>query len=346
MVAHKYFTRFCFLNGSNLQTDAAWRPTASLENIRLRALLLARIRRFFAEHDVLEVETPALSRAATTEPSLSSFSTRYHGPGPATADTFYLHTSPEYPMKRLLAAGLGSIYQVCKVFRDGEYGCWHNPEFSLLEWYRTGFDHLDLMDEVEKLLCGILSAIAPIGSVSHWSYRELFLEFAGVDVSVVSANELESLLRTAHNIDPVGMADAELDAWLDLTMTHIIEPRLGRGLVFVRDYPASQAALARLRPGTPPVAARFEVYLDGVELANGFHELADAGEQRQRLEREAKKRERAGAGSVCIDEHFLAALESGLPNCAGVALGLDRLLMIACGAKCLRDVIAFPIDSA
>ena len=328
-----------------MQTDNSWRPTASLENIRLRAEILARIRRFFAAHEVLEVDTPALSRAATTDPSLSSFTTRFHGPGPVTGETFYLHTSPEYPMKRLLAAGLGSIYQICKVFRDGESGKQHNPEFSMLEWYRTGFDHYDLMDEVEKLLTGILSDITPIDSVRHWSYRELFLEFAGVDAFATSVDQLKSLLHE-HNITAIGMSDADLDTWLDLAMTHIIEPRLGRGLVFVRDYPVSQAALARLRAGSPPVAARFEVYLDGLELANGFHELVDASEQRQRLEQESRKREQADVDPVRIDEHFLAALESGLPDCAGVALGLDRLLMIAAGAACLRDVITFPIDTA
>jgi lysyl-tRNA synthetase class 2 len=333
-------------NGFILHTDNAWRPTASPENIKLRALLLARIRDFFSEHDILEVDTPALSHAATTDPSLSSFTTCFHGPGPASGETLYLHTSPEYPMKRLLAAGLGSIYQICKVFRDGESGRQHNPEFSMLEWYRTGFDHLDLMDEVERMLTGILSDIAPIESVHHWSYRDLLLEFARVDVFDTSPTELKCLLQDKHNITPVGVSDTGLDAWLDLVMTHIVEPRLGTGLVFVRDYPASQASLARLRPGTPPVAARFEVYLNGMELANGFHELADASEQRQRLELECEKREQAHAGCVRIDEHFLAALESGLPDCAGVALGLDRLLMIAAGADCLGDVIAFPVDSA
>ena len=249
-------------------------------------------------------------------------------------------------MKRLLAAGLGSIYQICKVFRDGEFGRQHNPEFSMLEWYRTGFDHLDLMDEVERLLIEVLSDISPIESVHHWRYRELLLEFAGVDAFETSPADLRFLLQNNHNITPVGVPDTDLDAWLDLVMTHIVEPRLGKGLVFVRDYPASQASLARLRPGTPPVAARFEVYLDGMELANGFHELADANEQRQRLELESRKREQAHAGPVRIDEHFLAALESGLPDCAGVALGLDRLLMIAAGADCLQEVLAFPLDSA
>jgi lysyl-tRNA synthetase class 2 len=202
------------------------------------------------------------------------------------------------------------------------------------------------MDEVERLLTGVLSDIAPVGSVHHWSYRDLFLEFAGVDPFDTPVGELRSLLQTGHDITPVGMHDADLDAWLDLVMTHLIEPRLGKGLVFIRDYPASQAALARLRPGTSPVAARFEVYLDGLELANGFHELTDASEQRRRFEQESRRREQAHAGQARIDEHLLAALESGLPDCAGVALGLDRLLMIAAGADCLSDVIAFPIDSA
>jgi lysyl-tRNA synthetase class 2 len=314
--------------------------------LRLRARLLARIRAFFAAHDVLEVDTPALSLAAITDPALHSFTTTCHGPGPHAGATCYLHTSPEFPMKRLLAADAGSIYQICKVFRDGEYGRLHNPEFTLLEWYRTGYDHLDLMDEVERLLREILEDIQPLSSVRHWSYRDLFREFAGVDPFSVTAHELQSLLFSRHAIGPVGLPAADLDPWLDLTLTHVIEPRLGRGLVFVRDYPESQAALARLRPGKPPVASRFEVYLDGIELANGFHELADAGEQRRRFSAECRRRDEVGAPAVCIDEHLLAALESGLPDCAGVALGIDRLLLAAAGKHDLHDVIAFPFDRA
>jgi lysyl-tRNA synthetase class 2 len=314
--------------------------------LRLRAMLLARVRNFFARYDVLEVDTPALSGAATTDPALHSFTTTYHGPGPRTGETCYLQTSPEFPMKRLLAAGAGSIYQVCKVFRDGESGGLHNPEFSLLEWYRTGYDHLDLMDEVESLLREILEDIKPLSSVQHWTYRDLFREFAGVDPFTVTIPELQALLRSRHDIAPLGLPAAELDPWLDLTLTHVIEPGLDSGLVFVRDYPASQAALARLRPGKPPVASRFEVYLDGIELANGFHELADAGEQRERFSAECRFRTEHGNSDVCIDERLLAALEAGLPDCAGVALGIDRLLLIASGMHGLDEVIAFPFDRA
>jgi lysyl-tRNA synthetase class 2 len=329
-----------------MQPDTDWRPTASLDRLRLRASLLARIRAFFARLDVLEVDTPVLSIAASTDSALSSFKTGYHGPGAVEDDTRYLHTSPELPMKRLLAADSGSIYQICKVFRDGEYGALHNPEFTLLEWYRTGFDYLDLMNEVECLLAEVLMDVMPIESVRHWRYRDLFNEVAGIDPFTATPAELRALLQSKHEVTAVGVADDDTDAWLDLAMTHIIEPRLGNGLVFVRDYPASQAALARLRSGTPPVAARFEVYLHGVELANGFHELTDGLEQRRRFENELEQRRQAGVEVVKLDERFLSALNAGLPDCAGVALGLDRLLMLASGTSCVQDVIAFPFGTA
>ena len=329
-----------------MQADTDWKPTASLDRLRLRAGILARIRAFFTGLDVLEVDTPVLSPAASTDPALASFKTHYHGPGAVAGDTRYLHTSPEFPMKRLLAAGSGSIYQICKVFRDGESGARHNPEFTLLEWYRTGFDHIDLMDEVERLLADILLDIMPIASVYHWCYRDLFIEIAGIDPLITTSAELRTLLQSRYNVTAVGLADDDRDAWLDLVMTHVIEPRLGDGLVFVRDYPASQAALARLRSGNPPVAARFEVYLNGIELANGFHELTDAVEQRRRFEKELERRRQTGVEVVNPDERFLSALNAGLPDCAGVALGLDRLLMLASGSKCVQDVIAFPFDSA
>ncbi|HYQ70670.1 MAG TPA: EF-P lysine aminoacylase EpmA [Gammaproteobacteria bacterium] len=329
-----------------MQSAVDWRPVASLEMLRIRAILLARIRGYFARHGVLEVDTPVLSGAAATDPALHSFTTVYHGPGPRSGSTCYLQTSPEFPMKRLLAAGSGSIYQICKVFRDRESGRLHNPEFTLLEWYRTGYDHLELMDEVERLLCEILADIRPPSGVRHWTYRDLFIEYAGVDPLSVTATELQSLLRSRHDIDPVGLSVDELDPWLDLTLTRLIEPRLGPGLVFVRDYPASQAALARLNPGDPPLAARFEVYLDGIELANGFHELLDVDEQRQRFMSECGRRGEVEDIKVRIDERLLAALESGLPDCAGVALGLDRLLLVAGGKPGLHEVIAFPFDNA
>lgn len=317
-----------------------------MESLRLRAQVLARVRDYFARAGVLEVDTPVLSSAGATDPALHSFRTRYHGPGPLHGSSLYLQTSPEFPMKRLLAAGSGSIYQVCKVFRDGESGRRHNPEFTLLEWYRAGFDHFDLMDDVESLLRSVLEDLVPLDSVDHWSYRELFTEAAGVDPFTASADELRACLQS-HAIDPpVGLSPDDHDGWLDLLMTHIIEPRLGPGLVFIRDYPASQASLARLRPGTPPVAARFEAYLNGVELANGYHELADAAEQGRRFEQDNATRVAQGLDPVLVDTRLLAALASGLPNCAGVALGIDRLLMVAAGSDALGDVIAFPLDDA
>ena len=329
-----------------MQPDTDWRPTASPDRLRLRASILARIRAFFSRLDVLEGDTPVLSTAASTDPVLSSFKTGFHAPGTREGAARYLHTSPEFPMKRLLAAGSGSIYQVCKVFRDGESGALHNPEFTLLEWYRTGFDHIDLMDEVERLLADVLLDIMPIESVHHWRYQDLFNEIAGIDPFAMTPAELKALLQTRHGVKAVGLADDDGDAWLDLAMTHVIEPRLGNGLVFIRDYPASQAALARLRSTNPPVAARFEVYLNGIELANGFHELTDAAEQRRRFEKELERRRQTGAEVVKLDERFLSALSAGLPDCAGVALGLDRLLMLASGSGCVQDVIAFPFDAA
>jgi lysyl-tRNA synthetase class 2 len=308
--------------------------------------MLARIREFLAKRDILEVDTPVLSRATSTDPALASFKTCFHTTGAASGERRYLHTSPEFPMKRLLAAGSGSIYQICKVFRDGESGTRHNPEFTLLEWYRTGFDHLDLMDEVELLVTDALVDVMPVESVHHWCYRDLFCEFAGVDPFTITPAELKPLLQSRYGLTAVGLDDDNRDAWLDLVMTHVIEPRLDKGMVFIRDYPASQAALARLRSGNPAVAARFEVYLNGVEIANGFHELADADEQRRRFGLELEQRRHAGSEVVNMDENLLAALHAGLPDCAGVALGLDRLLMVACGAKSVHDVIAFPFDIA
>jgi len=304
------------------------------------------MRAWFEREGVLEVDTPVLSCATTTSPHLASFASRYCGPGMHHGATVYLHTSPEFPMKRLLAAGSGSIYQICKVFRDGENGPRHNPEFTLLEWYRTGYDHLDLMNDVERLLAETLDGIFPIKAVYHWRYRDLFREFVQLDPFNTSVQELQALLESRHALIPVGMQDVDLDSWLDLVMTHIIEPRLGSGLVFVRDFPVTQAALARLRPGNPPVASRFEAYLNGIELANGFHELTDVHEQRMRFDYELRMRAHYRLPDVPVDEHLQAALAAGLPDCAGVALGLDRLLMVMTGVEKLADVLSFDFDSA
>lgn len=331
-----------------LQTAADWRPTASLAALKLRATLLDRIRAYFSTQGVLEVDTPVLSAAGATDPAIRSFTTAYHGPGPGRGSEarLYLHTSPEFPMKRLLAAGSGSIYQLCKTFRDGESGSNHNPEFTLLEWYRTGFDHFDLMDDVERLLRAVLDGILALESVDHWTYRDLFLEITGMDPFTAPVRDMRAVLQEHGLHDPVGLTADDRDAWLDLLMTHVIEPRLGPGLVFIRDYPASQAALARLRPGQPAVAARFEAYLGGIELANGFHELTDAAEQRQRFEKDNTRRVALGLEPVAIDEKLLAAMLNGLPDCAGVALGVDRLLMAATQAESIDATLAFSLSNA
>jgi len=329
-----------------LREEREWRPTASLNLLRLRAVLLARIREYFENAGVLEVETPVLSAAGTTDPAIQSFSTTYHGPGPCYGSRLYLHTSPEFPMKRLLAAGAGSIYQICKVFRDGESGRRHNPEYTLLEWYRAGFDHAALMVEVESLLREVLRDILPLAPARHWTYRKLFMNYSGIDPFATSVNDIRQALQAKGFSAPSGMPEDEIDDWLDLLLTHVIEPALDAGLIFVSEYPASQAALARLLPGEPPVAARFEVYLDGVELANGYHELTDAAEQHRRFERDNTRRGARQLTAIEPDWRLLAAMRSGLPDCAGVALGFDRLLMIAGGASHIDEVMAFPLEHA
>lgn len=333
-----------------------WRPSASLERLRLRAKLLARVRAFFARRGVLEVETPVLSAAAVTDPHLASLACRYRGPGAGGGADLYLQTSPEYAMKRLLAAGSGAIYQLARAFRDGEAGRLHNPEFTLLEWYRPGFDHHALMDEVEELLADVLapdSGIA-LGPAERLSYGELFARHAGIDPHRAAIEDLDAALAAAGVAGPA-LDPGDHDGRLDLLLTHVVEPRLPETRVtFVYDYPASQAALARVRPaseggaatGEPALAERFEVYAGRVELANGFHELADSAEQRRRFEADLGARRRLGLPEPPVDERLLAALAAGLPDCAGVALGFDRLAMIAAGASSLAEVIAFPIERA
>ncbi|MET0105507.1 MAG: EF-P lysine aminoacylase EpmA [Sedimenticola sp.] len=321
-----------------------WQPTAILEMLRARACLLEQVRSFFRQAGVLEVETPACSVHGTTDPAIDSITGRYTGPGAPQGRTLYLHTSPEFPMKRLLAAGSGPIYQVCKVFRDGESGRLHNPEFTLLEWYRPGFDHHRLMDEVERL---VLSLFDEPLSVERMSYGEVFQKYLSIEPHHTTA---ETLQRAALQQQVPGADSLELpdrDAWLDLLMSHCIEPQLGQGgLCFIYDYPASQASLSRIRNDDPPVAERFELYMDGLELANGFNELLDVTEQRKRFEQDLEKRADNGKPPVPMDEHLLTALEQGLPSCAGVALGIDRLLMRVTGATHIDQVLAFPIDRA
>jgi lysyl-tRNA synthetase class 2 len=324
------------------RSDATWRPTATHEILKLRARLLERIRAFFSARGVLEVETPILSHAGATDPHLQSLGTRYTGPGgPAT---LYLHTSPEFAMKRLLAAGAGSIWQVCKVFRDGESGRLHNPEFTMIEWYRVGFDHHRLMDEVALLVKDALRDYVPLADTERLSYRQAFKQYAGIDPLAADDTAFRDCAARHGIAAPAGL---DADGWCNLLMTHVIERRFPPDRIsFVFDYPASQASLARRSPADPRVAERFETYVGPMELANGFHELADAREQRARFDDDNRRRRQAGLAPVPPDENLLAALDAGLPDCAGVALGFDRLLMIAAGVASIDEVIAFPFARA
>ncbi|MEY4376713.1 MAG: hypothetical protein RJB26_1263 [Pseudomonadota bacterium] len=323
-----------------------WRPTASLEALRLRAGLLETVRAYFREQGVLEVETPALAAAAVTDVHLASL--EVHGMGAPR----YLHTSPEYHMKRLLAAGSGDIWQAARVFRGEELSHRHNVEFTLLEWYRVGFNLEALVADIDALLRRCLAAPraaqgAPLGPARVMTHREAFLEHADVDSQQATLEQLLAAAELHLGTLPAGLQDR--DTVLDLLLGVVVAPCLGRGeITYLVDWPASQAALARLRPAADgtPVAARVEAYVDGLELCNGFEELTDAAEQRERFERDAARRSAAGLPVPAMDERFLAALEHGLPPCSGVAVGFDRVAMLAAGTRDIREVLAFPYDHA
>ena len=313
-----------------------WRPGADLDALRLRARLLRETRAYFDAQGVLEVETPALCSATVTDPAIESLEVQRD-----RADrSRYLQTSPEFAMKRLLAAGSGSIFQIARAFRDGERGRHHNPEFSILEWYRAGFDHHRLIDDVDALLDRLLGP----RSSSRLTFREAFSRHAGVDPFAAPAAELHDACESRGFASRA--AAATRDECLDHLLAHAVQPALGPGRVYLLDFPASQAALARVRTGPPAVAERFELYVAGVEVANGYHELRDAAELRRRMRRDVEARRKAGRPAPAADERLLAAHEAGLPPCAGVALGFDRLVMLAGGYRSLRDVLAFPEDLA
>ena len=321
-----------------------WRPGASLDLLRRRARLLARVRAFFADRLVMEVETPVLAAAGVTDPHLENLQTVFAMAGETPGRPLYLQTSPEYAMKRLLAAGSGPIYQIGKVFRDGETGRLHNPEFTLVEWYRPGFGYHDIMEDTEDLLIYTLG----IDYCRRLSYAAAVREYAGLDPLAASDAEIKNC---ALKLGLVGgnRRDMERDDYLDFILSEKVAPQLGQDRpAFLCEYPASQAALARIieAPGAAPVAARFEVFIQGVEIANGFEELTDAEEQRQRFEQDNARRRRLGLLEKPIDQRLLAAMAYGLPDCAGVALGLDRLLLVQTGRRDLDEVLAFAHDRA
>jgi lysyl-tRNA synthetase class 2 len=320
--------------------EVPWRPSAGRPMLERRAAFLARIRAFFAARGVLEVDTPFLVNHPVSDVHVHSARVEF-----PDAPPHFLHTSPEYAMKRLLAAGSGDIFQICHVVRALERSRVHNTEFTLLEWYRIGFSLDDLMDEVEALVRDLAAHLAA-GTTQRLTYRDAFRRELALDPYEASHAELARTARSLGFVRGGTSADTR-DDLLDFLMAARIGPALGRqGLTFIYSYPASQAALARRDPNDARAAERFELYSDGVELANGYHELASSVEQRERFDADNEERRRRGMPTFAVDEHLLAALAAGLPDCTGVALGVDRLLMLAAAAVHIGDVIAFPTERA
>ncbi len=310
-----------------------WQPSASIQHLHFRAQLMRKIRVFFENRNYLEVETPILSRFGITDVYIQQFKTQ------CLNQPYYLQTSPEYPMKRLLAAKSGPIFQLARVFRDEELGRWHNPEFTLLEWYKLHVDHHGLMHEVDEFLQQMLAC----PSIVKKTYQSVFETQCGINPHEVSIPELKQVLVENHLTGILPEAETDPDQYLFLLMIHVIEPALSNlpYPVAVFDFPPSQAALSRIIHGR---AARFEVYFQGVELANGFYELSDPKEQAERFERDRQKRLAKGLVSGTVDNYLLEALNHGLPPCSGVALGVDRMIALAAHENRLSPILAFSFD--
>ena len=329
-----------FNKGIPMFEQTQWQPSASIKNLLTRAKLIEEIRRFFTDRGLLEVETPVLSEFGVTDVHLATFSTEFISPFGEQSKTLWLSTSPEYHMKRLLAAGSGPIFQIGKVFRNEEAGNRHNPEFTMLEWYRPHFDMYRLINEVDDLLQQILEC-PPAESMS---YQFAFQQYVGLDP--LSA-DLAELVEKAKKHQLMGAENESRDTLLQFLFSAVVEPQIGQEApVVVYHFPANQAALAQISSEDLRVAERFEFYYKGLELANGFHELSDAREQLRRFQQDNLQREKMGLPVRAIDTRLLSALQAGIPNCSGVALGVDRLLMIAMGAEHIKEVISFAIDNA
>jgi elongation factor P--(R)-beta-lysine ligase len=321
-----------------------WQPSCYLELLQLRAQTLQKIRRFFADKTVLEVETPLLCSAIGTDPNLDFFSTEFQLP--PTQRTLFLQTSPEFAMKRLLAAGSGSIFQICKAFRNGETGRFHNPEFTLLEWYRVGFNLSQLMDEVDELIA-LLFGQNPLQTTQRISYQALFQQHTGLNALVFSYQDYADYAHSGGLIDAIALCEHDHVLWLDFIFSHQIQPHLGQNaLCMVHGYPACMSSLARNNQDNPAITDRVELFINGVELGNGYYELSDAKEQKRRFDEEVAIRKGLQRPDVVKDERLLAALVVGLPNCSGIAIGLDRLLMLLSNSATIDEVLAFSISKA
>ncbi len=320
-----------------------WQPTADIATIKRRAQYLADVRYFFAERDVLEVETPVLSLAAPTAPYMDSFTTDFMPSGASSKQAYFLQTSPEFAMKRLLAANLGAIYQIAHVFRNGEQGKLHSPEFTMLEWYRPQLSLIQLMDEVKALV----QQVFQLHSILRLSYRGVFEFYLKLNVLTCSDQQIEQCALALITGLPSNL-DLDRDGWLELLMSHIIEPRLAAMnlAVFIYDFPASQAQLAKIKQDDAGnnVADRFELYIKGIEIANGYNELLDADELRRRFTEDNKRRQHQSMAEMPIDNNLLAAMKSGMPECSGVALGFDRIVMLALNKPNIQAVQSFTFN--
>ena len=325
--------------------QVAWQPSCSLELLRLRAQLHQKIRQFFTERNVLEVETPLLCSAIGTDPNLDFFTTQYNWL--PEQQTLFLQTSPEFAMKRLLAAGSGSIYQICKAFRNGESGRFHNPEFTMLEWYRVGFDLAHLMDEVEALITVLFDGNMALQPTQRISYQSLFQQTTGLNPLLFSYEEYASYAQDNGLIDAVSLCGQDHTSWLDFIFSQQIQPKLAQNTLWlVYGYPTCLPSLARVNDGNPLTVDRVELFINGIELGNGYHELTDPKEQARRFDKEIAVRKTENRPIVTKDERLLAALEAGLPDCSGIAIGLDRILMLLSNSPIIDEVLAFSISRA
>lgn len=323
----------------------AWQPSCSLELLRLRAEMLQKIRQFFAERNVLEVETPILGNAIGTDPNLDFFTTNYHWL--PKHQTLFLQTSPEFAMKRLLAAGSGSIYQICKAFRNGESGRYHNPEFTLLEWYRVGYTLAQLMGEVDSLISSLFNGNKALNASQRISYQALFRQETGLDALVFCYDDFVAYAKNNGLMDAIALCGHNHGLWLDFIFSHEIQPNMAQNtLCLVYGYPACLPSLARFNADNPLTVDRVEVFLNGIELGNGYYELSDAKEQARRFDQEIAIRKAENKAAVVRDERLLAALTAGLPDCSGIAIGLDRILMLLSNNQTIEDVLAFSISRA
>ena len=317
--------------------------SCSIELLQLRARMLQRIRVFFAERNVLEVETPLLSHASGTDPQLAFFTSNYETP--PHSQLLFLQTSPEFAMKRLLAAGSGSIFQICKAFRNGEAGRFHNPEFTILEWYRVDFDLAELMNEVELLFDILFDG--RLKKPQRISYQNVFEQFTGLNALVFSFEDYSAFAKREHLSDALSICGENHALWLDFLFSFCVQPHLGKNeLCLVYGYPECQSSLARLNAENSLITERVEVFINGIELGNGFHELTDAEEQNRRFDAEIEIRKQNNLPKAEKDKRLLAALKNGLPDCSGIALGLDRILMVLANSQTIADVLSFDISHA